>query len=337
MGHHGFMRYDATVNAIEATGLVKRFGKTTALDGVDLVARPGRVLGVLGPNGAGKTTAVRILATLLRPDGGQASVCGYDVLRDAHQVRQLIGLTGQYASVDEGLSGTNNLIMIGRLLGLPRADARARADELLARFDLTEAAGRPAKTYSGGMRRRLDLAASLVGHPRVLYLDEPTTGLDPRSRTDVWGMIRRLVADGVTVLLTTQYLDEADQLAHDIVVIDHGKVVATGTPDELKAKTGGQVLQVSPADPARMAEVTVLLEDLTRAEVVTDSGTGVATVPVGDTALPRHVFRELDDRGIELAEFTLRKPSLDEVFFTLTGHPADGEDTPAHELEESNR
>ena len=331
------MRYDATVNAIEATGLVKRFGKTTALDGVDLVARPGRVLGVLGPNGAGKTTAVRILATLLRPDGGQASVCGYDVLRDAHQVRQLIGLTGQYASVDEGLSGTNNLIMIGRLLGLPRADARARADELLARFDLTEAAGRPAKTYSGGMRRRLDLAASLVGHPRVLYLDEPTTGLDPRSRTDVWGMIRRLVADGVTVLLTTQYLDEADQLAHDIVVIDHGKVVATGTPDELKAKTGGQVLQVSPADPARMAEVTVLLEDLTRAEVVTDSGTGVATVPVGDTALPRHVFRELDDRGIELAEFTLRKPSLDEVFFTLTGHPADGEDTPAHELEESNR
>jgi oleandomycin transport system ATP-binding protein len=337
MGHHDFMRYDATANAIEATGLIKRFGKTTALDGVDLVARQGRVLGVLGPNGAGKTTAVRILATLLRPDGGQASVCGYDVLRDAHQVRQLIGLTGQYASVDEGLSGTNNLIMIGRLLGLPRADARARAGELLARFDLTEAAGRPAKTYSGGMRRRLDLAASLVGSPRVLYLDEPTTGLDPRSRTDVWSMIRALVADGVTVLLTTQYLDEADQLAHDIVVIDHGKVVATGTPDELKAKTGGQVLQVSPADPARMAEVAALLEDLTGAEVVTDSGTGVATVPVGDAALPRHVFRELDDRGIELAEFTLRKPSLDEVFFTLTGHPADGEDTPAHELEESNR
>jgi oleandomycin transport system ATP-binding protein len=337
MGHHGFMRYDATVNAIEATGLVKRFGKTTALDGVDLVARQGRVLGVLGPNGAGKTTAVRILATLLRPDAGQASVCGYDVLRDAHQVRQLIGLTGQYASVDEGLSGTNNLIMIGRLLGLPRADARARAGELLARFELTEAAGRPAKTYSGGMRRRLDLAASLVGQPRVLYLDEPTTGLDPRSRTDVWGMIRGLVADGVTVLLTTQYLDEADQLAHDIVVIDHGKVVATGTPDELKAKTGGQVLQVSPADPARMTEVTALLEDLSRAEVVTDSGTGVVTVPVGDAALPRHVFRELDDRGIELAEFTLRKPSLDEVFFTLTGQPANGEDTPAHELEESNR
>jgi oleandomycin transport system ATP-binding protein len=337
MGHHGYMRYDATAYAIEATGLVKRFGQTTALDGVDLVARPGRVLGVLGPNGAGKTTAVRILATLLRPDSGQASVCGYDVLHEAHQVRQLIGLTGQYASVDEGLSGANNLVMIGRLLGLPRPDARARAAELLARFELTDAADRPAKTYSGGMRRRLDLAASLVGQPRVLYLDEPTTGLDPRSRTDVWSMIRDLVADGVTVLLTTQYLEEADHLAHDIAVIDHGKVVATGTPDELKAKTGGQVLQVSPADTAMMAEVTALLADVTRTEVVTDSETGVATVPVSDTAWPRHIFRELDDRGIELAEFTLRKPSLDEVFFALTGHPADGNDTPAHELEESNR
>jgi oleandomycin transport system ATP-binding protein len=332
------MRYDATTaNAIEATGLVKRFGKTTALDGVDLVARQGRVLGVLGPNGAGKTTAVRILATLLRPDGGQASVCGYDVLRDAHQVRQLIGLTGQYASVDEGLSGTNNLIMIGRLLGLSRPDARARAGQLLARFDLADAAARAAKTYSGGMRRRLDLAASLVGHPRVLYLDEPTTGLDPRSRTDVWAMIRGLVADGVTVLLTTQYLDEADQLAHDIVVIDHGKVVATGTPDELKAKTGGQVLQVSPADPARMTEVTALLAELTRAKVVTDAGTGVATAPVADATLLPHIFRELDDRGIELAEFTLRKASLDEVFFTLTGHRADNEENGSRELEDINQ
>jgi oleandomycin transport system ATP-binding protein len=332
------MRYDAiTANAIEATGLVKRYGKTTALDGVDLVARQGRVLGVLGPNGAGKTTAVRILATLLRPDGGQASVCGYDVLRDAHQVRQLIGLTGQYASMDEGLSGTNNLIMIGRLLGLPRSQARARASELLARFDLADAAGRPVKAYSGGMRRRLDLAASLVGNPRVLYLDEPTTGLDPRSRTDVWGMIRGLVADGVTVLLTTQYLDEADQLAHDIVVIDHGKVVATGTPDELKARIGGQVLQVSPADPARMAEVTTLLGALTMAQVAADADTRVATVPVTDTTLVPHIFRELDDRGIELAEFTLRKASMDEVFFALTGHGADDEENGSRELEESNR
>ena len=331
------MRYDSTSgHTVEATGLVKRFGKTTALDGVDLVARQGRVLGVLGPNGAGKTTAVRILATLLRPDGGQATVCGYDVLRDAHQVRQLIGLTGQYASVDEGLSGTNNLIMIGRLLGMPRADARARAAELLARFDLTDAAARAAKTYSGGMRRRLDLAASLVGRPRVLYLDEPTTGLDPRSRTDVWGMVRGLVADGVTVLLTTQYLDEADQLAHDIVVIDHGKVVATGTPDELKAKTGGQVLQVSPADPARMAEVTALMAALIKAEVTTDAETGVATAPANDAAIVPHIFRELDDRGIELAEFTLRKASMDEVFFALTGRRAEDEEN-GRELEGSRR
>src|SRR6266705_3031913 len=287
-------------NAIEASGLVKRFGKTTALAGVDLVARPGTVLGVLGPNGAGKTTAVRILATLLRPDGGQARVCGYDVGRQAHQVRQLIGLTGQYASVDEGLSGVNNLIMIGRLLGESRGQARARASELLDRFDLTEAAGRPVKTYSGGMRRRLDLAASLVGRPRVLYLDEPTTGLDPRSRSDVWDMIRALVADGVTVLLTTQYLDEADQLAHDIVVIDHGKVIATGTPDELKDKSG------------------------------------VVRVPVADAAVLPAIIRELDEARVELAEFTLRKASLDEVFLALTGGRP-GTDDEIAELERSFR
>src|SRR5579863_8867215 len=241
--------------AIETHGLVKRFGKTTALAGVDLAARPGSVLGLLGPNGAGKTTAVRILATLLRPDDGSAAVCGCDVVRDAHQVRQLIGLTGQYASVDEGLSGTNNLVMVGRLLGLSRAAARARGAELLERFELTDAAGRSAKTYSGGMRRRLDLAASLVGRPRVLYLDEPTTGLDPHSRNEVWAMIRELVTDGTAVLLTTQYLDEADQLTHDIVVIDRGQVIATGTPDELKTRTGGQVLLDAPSDPARLGEV----------------------------------------------------------------------------------
>jgi oleandomycin transport system ATP-binding protein len=331
------MRYDA--NAIEATGLVKRFGTTTALAGVDLVARQGRVLGVLGPNGAGKTTAVRILATLIQPDAGQASVCGYDVRRDAHQVRQLIGLTGQYASVDEGLSGTNNLIMIGRLLGLPRNRARTRAADLLARFELTDAAGRPVKTYSGGMRRRLDLAASLVGQPRVLYLDEPTTGLDPRSRTDVWAMIRALIADGVTVLLTTQYLDEADQLAHDIVVIDRGQVIATGTPDELKARTGGQVLLVAPSDPARLAETAVLLEATTGAEVTTEAVTGTVSASVTDKALLPRVVRELDDRGIELAEFTLRKASLDEVFFALTGHQADEghEVSGTREMEESNQ
>jgi oleandomycin transport system ATP-binding protein len=314
------MRYNVNPPvAIEATGLVKRFGQTKALDGVDFVAAQGRVLGVLGPNGAGKTTAVRILATLLRPDDGQARVCGFDVVRDAHQVRQLIGLTGQYASVDEGLSGTNNLIMIGRLLGLGRAEARVRAAELLGRFELTDAAGRPAKTYSGGMRRRLDLAASLVGHPRVLYLDEPTTGLDPRSRTDVWEMIRGLVADGVTVLLTSQYLDEADQLAHDIVVIDHGKVIATGTPDELKAKTGGQVLEVSPADVMRIGDVTTVLARLSGAEPAASANGDMVTVPVADAALLPRIVRELDDRGIELAEFSLRKASLDEVFFSLTG------------------
>jgi oleandomycin transport system ATP-binding protein len=308
-------------NAIEAHGLIKRFGKTTALAGVDLTARTGIVLGLLGPNGAGKTTAVRILATLLRPDGGEARVCGYDTAQDAHRVRQLIGLTGQYASVDEGLSGTNNLIMIGRLLGLSRGGARARAAELLERFELTDAAGRIAKTYSGGMRRRLDLAASLVGRPRVLYLDEPTTGLDPHSRKEVWGMIRGLVADGTTVLLTTQYLDEADQLAHDIAVIDHGKVIATGTPDELKAKTGRQMLEVVPADRADMSTVAALLETRSRSDdpPAISAESGKVTIQVADGTLLPEVVRELEARGIELAEFALRRASLDEVFLALTG------------------
>jgi oleandomycin transport system ATP-binding protein len=328
-------------NTIEAGGLVKRFGKTTALAGVDLVARPGTVLGVLGPNGAGKTTAVRILATLLRPDGGQALVCGYDVERQAHQVRQLIGLTGQYASVDEGLSGVNNLIMIGRLLGESRRRARVRAATLLERFDLTEAAQRPVKTYSGGMRRRLDLAASLVGQPRVLYLDEPTTGLDPRSRTEVWTMIRELVADGVTVLLTTQYLDEADQLAHDIVVIDHGKVIATGTPDELKTRTGGQVLEVLPADRVRLDQTAALVANRTGTLPAVDAEAGMVRVPVTEAAVLPVIVRDLDEAGVDLAEFTLRKASLDEVFLALTGdrsmdEPADDHDL-IRELERTSR
>jgi oleandomycin transport system ATP-binding protein len=318
---------------IETEGLAKRFGKTIALAGVDLGARAGTVLGLLGPNGAGKTTAVRILATLLPPDGGRASVGGYDVVSQAHQVRQLIGLTGQYASVDDGLSGTNNLIMIGRLLGMPRADARARARELLDRFDLSDAAGRPVKTYSGGMRRRIDLAASLVGRPRVLFLDEPTTGLDPSSRSDVWHMIRGLVADGVTVLLTTQYLDEADQLAHDIVVIDHGKVIATGTPDELKSKVGGQVLEVLPADAGRLPEVARLLARLAGTAAVTDAAAGRVTVPVAEPTVLHAAMRELEDAEVALAEFALRRSSLDEVFLTLTGHGAEdgaaGEPSPA--------
>jgi oleandomycin transport system ATP-binding protein len=312
----------AVTEAIRAEDLVKSFGKTTALAGADLSAEAGTVLGVLGPNGAGKTTAVRILTTLLLPDGGRAEVGGYDVVKDAHRVRQLIGLTGQYASVDDGLTGTNNLIMIGRLLGLSRPAARARAAELLARFELSEAAGRPVKTYSGGMRRRLDLAASLVGRPQVLFLDEPTTGLDPQARSDVWGMVRLLVADGVTVLLTTQYLDEADQLADDIVVIDHGRVIATGTPDELKAKVGGQVLEVVPADHSRLGDVATVLASWTGDDLVTEPGARQITAQVPSAAMLPGIVRQLDESGIELAEFSMRKSSLDEVFLTLTGHRA---------------
>ena len=308
--------------AIETRGLVKRFGKTTALDGVDLAVRPGTVFGLLGPNGAGKTTAVRILATLLRPDAGSAAVCGHDVIRDAHAVRQLIGLTGQYASVDEGLSGTNNLVIIGRLLGLSRSGARARAAELLERFELTDAAGRPAKGYSGGMRRRLDLAASLVGQPRVLFLDEPTTGLDPHSRNEVWQMIRTLVADGTTVLLTTQYLEEADQLAHDIAVIDHGQVIATGTPDSLKAQTGRQVLEVTPASRDDLATVARLLEARLGPPAAVNDETGEVSVPVEGGAVLRDVLSALDDHAVTVTEFALRRPSLDEVFLALTGHTA---------------
>jgi oleandomycin transport system ATP-binding protein len=315
-------------DAIRAEGLVKNFGKTRALAGIDLAAQVGTVLGVLGPNGAGKTTAVRILTTLLQPDGGKATVGGYDVVADAHRVRQLVGLTGQYASVDDGLTGTNNLVMIGRLLGLSRRDSRARAAELLARFDLSEAAGRPVKTYSGGMRRRIDLAASLVGRPKVLFLDEPTTGLDPQARSDVWDMIRGLVTDGVTVLLTTQYLEEADQLADDIAVIDHGKVIATGTPDELKARVGGQVLEVVPADPSRLADVSAVLAGWTSGMPTLDPSARRVTIQLSKASVLPGIVRRLDDSGIELAEFSLHKSSLDEVFLTLTGHrAADGSET----------
>ncbi|WP_214415375.1 ATP-binding cassette domain-containing protein [Sphaerisporangium fuscum] len=310
------MRY-----AIQAEGLVKRYGETRALDGVDLVVPEGRLLGVLGPNGAGKTTAVRILATLLRADGGRATVGGFDVAREAHKVRTLIGLTGQYAAVDETLTGVENLVMIGRLLGLSRAAAKARAAELLSRFDLTGAGGRAAKTYSGGMRRRLDLAASLVGRPQVLFLDEPTTGLDPRSRTELWQVVRDLQADGVTVLLTTQYLQEADELADDIVVFDHGRVIAAGTSDELKATTGAQVLQVR---PTREGHLTLVGEVI--AEIVGDrpqlSG-GEATVNIKDPAVVPAIVRRLDDLGVVAAELSLRKSSLDEVFLALTGHRAE--------------
>jgi oleandomycin transport system ATP-binding protein len=307
---------------IEAEGLVKTFGATRALDGVDTVAREGTIFGLLGPNGAGKTTSIRILSTLIKPDAGRAAVGGYDVERQPAEVRRLIGLTGQYAAVDELLSGKENLFMIGRLLGFARADARARAAELLEAFDLTDAGSKIAKTYSGGMRRRLDLAASLVGRPRLLFLDEPTTGLDPKSRLELWGMIRALVAEGTTVLLTTQYLEEADRLADELVVIDHGKVIAAGTPGELKTRIGGQVLQASPTDPT----------DLERTEkILAEFGDGedpfrddlLITVRIADRSVLGQVVRRLDDEGIVVDDLSLRRPSLDEVFLTLTGHLAE--------------
>ncbi|MBM0238552.1 ATP-binding cassette domain-containing protein [Micromonospora sp. ATA32] len=312
--------------AIRAEGLVRRFGSTTALAGVDLEVPTGTVFGLLGPNGAGKTTAVRVLATLLRADEGHATVGGFDVDRDAHRVRQLIGLTGQYASVDEALTGTENLLLIARLLGFSRSDARSRARQLLADFHLSDAAERAAKTYSGGMRRRLDLAASLVGRPQVLFLDEPTTGLDPRSRNELWDIVRDLVSDGVTVLLTTQYLEEADQLAGEIAVVDHGRVIAQGTPEELKSKTGGQILAVRPVDPAELSTVVAIAGEVSGATPEVAQTT--VTVPVNDPGVLPAVVRRLDAAEIQVAELALRGSSLDEVFLSLTGHRAE-QDAPA--------
>jgi len=289
----------------------------------------GTVLGVLGPNGAGKTTAVRILGTLLRPDAGHATVGGYDVVREAGRVREIIGLTGQYASVDEDMSGRRNLIMIGRLQGMSRPAARARADELLERFELTEAGLRIAKTYSGGMRRRLDLAASLVGSPSILYLDEPTTGLDPHARNGVWETIRNLVLDGTTVLLTTQYLEEADALADSIMVIDKGRVVAAGRPAELKAQAGKQSLDVRPAEPGHLERVAAIVAESVGVRPSVDVVNALVSVPVSDGSSLPVVVRRLDEAGIAVTELALRLPSLDEVFLALTGHATEEADSTA--------
>lgn len=309
--------------AIEVEGLIKRYGDTTALDGVDLVARPGTVLGLLGPNGSGKTTTVRVLATLLRPDAGRATVFGHDVVTDAAAVRRRIGITGQYAALDEALSGLDNLVLFGRLLDLPRGAARARAAELVERFGLVEAAGRLVRTYSGGMRRRLDLAVSLIGRPDVLFLDEPTTGLDPRHRNEVLDQVRVLAADGVTVLLTTQYLEEADQLADDLVVLDHGRIIARGTPASLKSEIGGQSLHVRPLHGADLARAVALVAELTPGQTpVADAG-GELVMPARDPFLLREVADRLDAAAVPVAEIGLRLPSLDDVFLTLTGHTAE--------------
>lgn len=308
-------------HAIRAEGLIKEFKGKRALDQVDLTARKGTVLGVLGPNGSGKTTSVRILATLLRADGGYAEVDGFDVLRHPHEVRRLIGLTGQYAAVDEELTGTQNLVLIARLLGFDRAQARLRSTELLERFGLSDAADRPTKGYSGGMRRRLDLAASMVGRPSLLYLDEPTTGLDPHSRNELWEVVRRQVGEGVTVLLTTQYLEEADHLADDLVVLDHGRVIRKGSPEQLKDHVGTQVLELRASEASQLGLAIKVIEAVTSAPVSDDGIT--ARVPVTDSAVLPEVVRRLDEKGVAVGELSLRKPSLDEVFLALTGRPAD--------------
>jgi oleandomycin transport system ATP-binding protein len=318
-------------SAIEAEALVKTFGKVRALDGIDMVAREGSVFGLLGPNGAGKTTAIRVLSTLLLPEAGRASVGGYDVVRHPREVRRLIGLTGQYAAVDELLSGQENLYMIGRLLGLSTRDSRARARELLDAFDLADAAGKYVKQYSGGMRRRLDLAASLVGRPRFLYLDEPTTGLDPRSRLELWGMIRTLVAEGTTVLLTTQYLEEADRLADEIVVIDHGRVIAAGTPQQLKTRIAGQVLEARPVDPADVVAVEKVLSSFAAGEEGAYTDGQLVTVSIADRSALGQAVRRLDEEGIIVEDLSLRRPSLDEVFLAITGHLAEEEPDPRDE------
>ncbi len=317
--------------AVRAEGLVKTFGANRAVDGVDLVVEAGTVYGVLGPNGAGKTTTISMLTTLLRPDGGRAEIFGHDVAREPHVVRQLIGLTGQFASVDEKLSATENLMIFGRLLGLSRGDARRKASELLEEFGLTEAASRPLAKFSGGMRRRLDLAASLIAQPPLIFLDEPTTGLDPRTRGQMWDTIRRLVASGSTVVLTTQYLDEADQLADRIAVIDRGRVVAEGTALELKASVGqaSLVLRLQPGSDLDAARATV--RRVLDATAIVSPEAARLTVPMSDPDRVTDLLVAFREEGLHLSEFSVQQPTLDEVFLTLTGTGVPTDDTAARE------
>ena len=319
--------------AIEATGLVKVFGETRAVDGIDLAVRSGSVYGVLGPNGAGKTTAIRMLATLLRPDEGSATVFGHDIVQEADAVRSSVSLTGQLASVDEDLTGRENLILIGRLLGLKRAPAKDRANELLEAFGIAEAAGRLVKNYSGGMRRRLDIAASIVVTPRLMFLDEPTTGLDPRSRNQVWDIIRMLVAGGTTILLCTQYLEEADQLAEGIAVVDHGKVIAEGTPAQLKASVGVGALHVRLLDPEQRPQAAQLL-DRELGSVLLEADPAALSVQCADAERAAQAVAALTQSGVRVADFSSGQPSLDEVFLALTGHPAEEGTLEPDEIEE---
>ncbi|MEU9209141.1 ATP-binding cassette domain-containing protein [Streptomyces sp. NPDC048415] len=313
--------------AIYAEGLVKTFGDVRALDGVDLDVPEGTVLGLLGPNGAGKTTAVRCLTTLLRPDSGTAVVAGIDVLKNPDAVRRRVGLSGQFAAVDEYLTGRENLQMVGQLYQMKAKAAKVRAEELLEQFNLADAADRTAKTYSGGMRRRLDLAAALVVSPPVMFMDEPTTGLDPRNRQQLWDVIKQLVSGGTTLLLTTQYLEEADHLAHDICVVDHGRVIARGTADQLKAQTGGERVEVVVHEREHIATASEVLRGFGKGETTVEEHTRKLTVPVtGGAKLLAEVIRELDTRGIEIDDIGLRRPTLDDVFLSLTGHVAEVKD-----------